>query len=71
MGLAFGFSETVNGSVILLASPFAGVLYDLKPNLPFIVSMGLIGIALILTLRFMPPRNSSRSTVAAADTTNE
>jgi MFS family permease len=71
MGLAFGFSETVNGSVILLASPFAGVLYDLKPDLPFIVSMGLIGIALILTLRFMPPRNFSRSTVAAADTTNE
>jgi len=52
LGLAFGFAETINGSVMLIAAPIAGVLYDIKPELPFPVSIGILVIALITTLWF-------------------
>ena len=52
LGLALGFAETINGSVMLIAAPIAGVLYDIKPELPFPVSLSILAIALISTLRF-------------------
>jgi len=52
LGLALGFAETINGSVMLIAAPIGGVLYDIKPELPFPVSIGILAIALITTLWF-------------------
>jgi MFS family permease len=56
MGLAYGLAETVNGSVLLIASPIAGFLYRNRPELPFIVSLALIGSSFLLLLRFGPRR---------------
>jgi len=61
LGLAYGLAETINGSVLLIASPIAGVLYDIEPELPFIVSLGILGIALVTTLRFTSRKQLSGS----------
>lgn len=71
LGLAIGFSETVNGSVMLIASPVAGLLYDFRPELPFIVSIGLLGFALMLSLRFTHRKDLSRSVVVSSNATSE
>ncbi|NIM95278.1 MAG: MFS transporter [Anaerolineales bacterium] len=54
MGLAYGLTETINGTVILIASPIAGSLYSLEPDLPFMVSLALTVIAVVLVWRFWP-----------------
>lgn len=62
IGLAYGFAETVSAIVYMIASPIAGVFYRLRPDLPFVVSLGLILLALILFLRFNPrSRSATRS----------
>jgi DHA1 family tetracycline resistance protein-like MFS transporter len=71
LGLAFGFSETVNGTVLLIASPFAGMLYDISPELPFIISLGLLAISLIISMRFIPRFAPTGSIMMAAETTND
>jgi hypothetical protein len=62
LGLAYGLAETINGSVMMIASPIAGVLYDHWQELPFAVSIGVLVIGFTLALRFSPPRSLSRST---------
>jgi MFS family permease len=66
LGLAYGLAETINGSVMMIASPIAGILYDLRRDLPFMVSIAILGIALALTLRLTPLRSLSRSTSAGS-----
>lgn len=46
-GLAYGIAETIGAGIMLIASPLAGYLYGIKPDLPFSVSLALIGITLI------------------------
>lgn len=46
-GLAYGIVETIGGGIMLVASPIAGYLYDIKPDLPFSISIALIGITLL------------------------
>jgi MFS family permease len=46
-GLAYGIAETIGAGIILLASPVAGYLYGIKPDLPFSVSLVLIGITFV------------------------
>jgi hypothetical protein len=52
VGRAFGYLETVNSSAIILAPLAAGYLYDLKPELLFIASLGLI-ITILLVNSYM------------------
>jgi predicted MFS family arabinose efflux permease len=54
LGLAYGAVETVSGAVIVLAAPIAGVLYGIRPALPFPVGLLLIILALVLTPRLSP-----------------
>ncbi len=54
MGLAYGMNETVGALALTLAPFLAGVLYDRAPDLVYPVSLGAIGVALILTLFFAP-----------------
>jgi len=61
LGLAYGLAETINGSVMMIASPIAGVLYDIGEELPYMVSIGVIAIALASTLRFIPRKQFARS----------
>lgn len=46
-GLAYGIAETIGSGIMLIASPLAGYLYSIKPDLPFSISLALIGITLV------------------------
>ncbi len=49
LGVAFGLMETVGALVIICAPPLAGVLYEIRPDLPYPVSLALILFALATT----------------------
>lgn len=59
LGLAYGAIETISGAVIVLAAPLAGVLYGLRPALPFPVGLVLIVFSLMLT-PWLAPRKGSQ-----------
>jgi len=54
LGLAYGAVETISGAAIVLAAPIAGVLYGIRPALPFPLGLVLIILALVLTPRLSP-----------------
>jgi MFS family permease len=54
MGLAYGITETVGASAVILASPIAGYLYDVKPTLMYIVGFCSIIFSILISLRFIP-----------------
>ncbi len=59
MGLAYGITETVGSSAVILASAVAGFLYQYKPPLMYIVAFCLIIIAILLSARFIPRPDTS------------
>src|SRR4030043_1603555 len=54
MGLAYGITETVSASAVILASPIAGFLYTIQPTLMYAVGFCLIMLAMIISARFIP-----------------
>jgi DHA1 family multidrug resistance protein-like MFS transporter len=54
MGLAFGMNETVASMALTLAPFAAGLLYDQAPDLVYPVSLGVMALAIFLTLIFSP-----------------
>ena len=54
MGLAYGIAETFSSLGVVLAPLLAGVLYTQDPALVYPVSLGLIGVLLILSGIFTP-----------------
>jgi predicted MFS family arabinose efflux permease len=54
MGMAFGLSETVSSTGLLLAPLMAGYLYSRDPIWVYMTSAGLILLALVVSLRFLP-----------------
>lgn len=54
MGLAYGITETVGSSAIILAPPIAGFLYEINPQLMYIVGFCLIIISILVSARFIP-----------------
>lgn len=54
VGVAYGILYAGMGISVFLAAPLAGVLYDLRPSLPYPVSLGLIGISILLFALLMP-----------------
>lgn len=54
MGLAFGAVETMIGLVMIGTPPVAGFLYDIRPELPFIVSLGVLVVGLPISLTMFP-----------------
>lgn len=54
MGLAYGITETLGSSTVLLAPPLAGFLYTRDPALMYPVSLALIGIGVAVSLIFIP-----------------
>ncbi len=54
MGLAYGVTEMVGSSTVLLAPPLAGYLYQLDPVLMYPFGLVLIGIGILLSLVFIP-----------------
>lgn len=54
LGVAYAVTETASAGAIILAPILAGFLYERRPALPFIVSAGLIALAILFTIRFAP-----------------
>ena len=54
MGLAYGLSETVGGSAIILAPLLSGYLYTINPTLMYAIGLGLILVSLYISARFSP-----------------
>ncbi len=54
MGLAYGITETVGSSAVILAPLVAGYLYQVNPPLMYIVAFCLIMISILVSIRFIP-----------------
>jgi DHA1 family multidrug resistance protein-like MFS transporter len=54
MGLAYGMTETVGASAIILAPPVAGFLYQIDPSLMYITAFILILVSILISARFIP-----------------
>jgi MFS family permease len=54
MGLAYGITETVASSAVIIASPAAGFLYAVDPQSMYIVAFGLIVVSILVSVRFIP-----------------
>ena len=54
MGLAYGITETISAFAIILASPIAGILYQINPTSMYIVGFCLIIISMAASSRFIP-----------------
>lgn len=63
MGLAYGIAETFNTLGIVLAPLLAGVLYTREPTLVYPVSIGLIGVMLVVTGVFSPKEKGNEEAV--------
>jgi predicted MFS family arabinose efflux permease len=59
LGLVYGVIETLAGAVIVIGAPVAGLLYGLRPELPFPVGLLLIVISLILSM-WLAPRSAAQ-----------
>jgi MFS family permease len=59
MGLAYGITETVGASAIILAPPIAGLLYQFDPSLMYIVAFLLILVSILISARFIPRLGAS------------
>lgn len=58
MGLAYGITETIGASAVILAPPLAGYLYEINPLLIYILSLLIIGVSLLASLAFYPSQRS-------------
>lgn len=63
LGLAFGVTETVASSALIVAPLLAGLLYHRDPTSPYPVSLVLIAGSLALSARLLP---ADRATAAAS-----
>ena len=68
MGLAYGVAETFNSLAVVLAPLLAGVLYTSKPELVYSTSLVLIGLAILLTIVFMPRQAADPATTVKPST---
>jgi len=53
VGLAFGIVESINAFAMMVAPVLAGFLYNWRPVSIFPVGVGLVGLTLLVSLRFM------------------
>ncbi len=59
VGVAYGILHAGMGASVLLAAPLAGLLYNLRPSLPYPVSAALIALSILLFAVYMPRLNRS------------
>jgi MFS family permease len=58
MGLAYGVTETVGASAIVLSPILAGFLYEINPVVMYPISFGMILISIIFSASFSPKESS-------------
>jgi predicted MFS family arabinose efflux permease len=68
LGLAFGLVETMYGSAMAFGPALAGILYNVKPWLPFPVGLGMAAVAVVLSLKLLPG-DSAPPVAAGVETT--
>lgn len=56
MGLAYGLTETVGTSAVILAPPIAGLLFEADQNYIYILSILLICVGILSSILFNPTR---------------
>ncbi len=66
MGLAYGIAETFSSLGVMLAPLLAGVLYTRDPVLVYPVSLGLIGVMLIVSGIFAPKYKGKEETLTVS-----
>jgi MFS family permease len=64
MGLAYGVAETFNSLSMTLAPLLAGILYTRAPVVVYPVSLGLMGVAILLSAAFTPHQPGEKPAVA-------
>ena len=60
MGLAYGVAETFSSLAAMLSPLLAGVLYTYDPIIVYPVSLGLVGVAVIITVIFSPREKTEK-----------
>jgi len=72
MGLAYGVTETVSGTAVILTPILAGVLYTQNPIIMYAIGFGLLVVSIFISGRFSPKLGeveySPGSQPAAAET---
>jgi MFS family permease len=63
MGLAYGMVEMASAVSVILAPPLAGLLYSKQPEWVYIVSLGCIGIMILVNSFLMPEKERSTDMV--------
>ena len=61
MGLAYGVAETFSSLAMTLAPLLAGVLYTREPIIVYPVSLGLIGVVILISIAFTPRQTEKES----------
>jgi MFS family permease len=64
LGLAFGVTETVGSSALILAPFLAGLLYDVDPAWPYPAGLLLIAASLALSLWLLPTAREAEAIAA-------
>lgn len=65
MGLAYGFTETVSGTAVILAPILAGWIYSLNPAMMYACGFGLIAVSILISGRFSPGPGDKLATASS------
>jgi MFS family permease len=68
MGLAYGITEVANALAMILAPLLAGLLYERSPISIYPISLGLIGLAMLLYFLLAPRGEAHPEPVLLAET---
>ena len=54
MGLTYGIMETISAVIFILTPPLAGILFERDPTIVYPLSIGLIGVSILVSYLFSP-----------------
>ena len=56
MGVTYGIMETISAVIFILTPPLAGILFERDPMIVYPLSIGLIGLSIVVSYLFSPRR---------------
>jgi MFS family permease len=56
MGVTYGITETISAVIFILTPPLAGILFERDPIIVYPLSVGLIGLSIVISYLFSPRR---------------
>jgi MFS family permease len=59
MGVTYGIMETISAVIFILTPPLAGILFERDPMIVYPLSIGLIGLSIVVSYLFSPRRAPS------------